>query len=77
MELAMSQAANSTITIPLRLPSGEATALAHLLKRIDYDTCVRFASLFDHYDGRAECDVMWSALGLLRAALAAVGFAPR
>jgi hypothetical protein len=39
--------------------------------------CVRLSSRFDHYDGRAECDVMWSALNLLPTALAEAGFAPR
>ena len=70
-------AAQEAITIPLRLPSDEATALAQLTKRIGYDDCVRLSSRFDRYDGRAECDVMWSALNLLRTALAEAGFAPR
>ena len=65
------------ITIPLRLPSDEAMALAQLAKRVGYDDCARLSSRFDRYNGRAECDVMWSALNLLRAALAEVGFAPR
>ncbi len=64
-------------TIPLRLPSDEAMALAQLAKRVGYDDCVRLSSQFERYNGRAECDVMWSALNLLRAALAEVGFAPR
>jgi hypothetical protein len=68
---------SKTITIPLRLPSSEAMALAQLVKRVSYDDCVRLSSSFDRYNGRAECDVMWSALNLLRAALAEVGFAPR
>jgi len=69
---------SEAITIPLRLPSDEAMALSQLCKRIDYETCVRFASIFNCYSGgRAECDVMWSALHMLRAALAEVGFAPR
>jgi len=52
-------------------------ALAQLAKRVGYDDCVRLSSQFERYNGRAECDVMWSALNLLRAALAEVGFAPR
>jgi hypothetical protein len=32
---------------------------------------------FDKYHGRDECDVAWSAVNMLRAALAEVGFAPR
>jgi len=64
-------------TIPLRLPSDEAMALAHLAKRLGYDDCIRLSSRFEGYNGRAECDVMWSALNLLRTALAEVGFAVR
>jgi hypothetical protein len=66
-----------TTTIPLRLPSDEATALAQLVKRTGYDDCVRLSSRFDRYNGRAECDVMWSAVNLLRTALAEAGFSPR
>jgi hypothetical protein len=65
------------ITIPLRLPSNEALALAQLVKRTGYDDCVRLSSRFDRYDGRAECDVMWSALNILQRQLAEAGFAPR
>ena len=67
----------TTIPIPLSLPSDEATALSQLAKRVGYDDCVRLSSRFDRNDGRAECDVMWSAVNLLRGALAEVGFAPR
>ena len=70
-------ATQEAITIPLRLPSDEAMALAQLAKRVGYDDCVRLSSRFDRYSGRAECDVMWSAVNLLRAALAEAGFAPR
>ena len=68
---------SEAITIPLRLPSHEATALSQLCKRVGYDDCVRFSSRFDRYNGRAECDVMWSAVHLLQTALAEAGFAPR
>jgi hypothetical protein len=65
------------IAIPLRLPEDEALALAQLCKRVDYDTCVRFTSRFDKYHGRDEGDVAWSAVNMLRSALAEAGFAPR
>jgi hypothetical protein len=70
-------ATREAITIPLCLPSDEAMAFAQLAKRIGYDDSVRLSSRFDRYNGRAECDVMWSALNLLRTALAEIGFAPR
>jgi hypothetical protein len=67
----------TTIPIPLSLPRDEATALSELAKRVGYDDCVRLSSRFVFYTGRSECDVMWSALHILRAALAEAGFAPR
>ena len=73
----MSQADNETITIPLRLPSDEATALSQLIKRIDYDTVGRLTSRFDHYHGRTEQDTAWSAVHMLQSALAEAGFNPR
>jgi hypothetical protein len=63
--------------IVLELPNDQAMALAQFVKRVDYDTCVRFASIITTYDGRAECDTMWSALCMLQRALAEAGFAPR
>ena len=65
------------ITIPLILPFDEAAALAQFVKRVDYDTCVRFASEFVFYSGRTEGDVMWSAVCLVQRELADAGFAPR
>jgi hypothetical protein len=65
------------VTIPLCLPENEAAALAQMTKRTGYDDCVRLSNRFERYNGRAECDVMWSAVGLLREALAEAGFSPR
>jgi hypothetical protein len=65
------------VTIPLCLPENEARALAQMIKRTGYDDCVRLSNRWERYNGRAECDVMWSAVGLLRDALAEAGFAPR
>jgi hypothetical protein len=65
------------ITIPLRLARGEAMALARLCQCIHVETCVDFASAFAAYGGRAEGDVIWSAVTSLRTALAKAGFAPR
>ena len=70
-------AAPEPITIPLRLPHGEAMALARLCQRFHFETCVDFASAFVAYDGRAECDVIWSAVNVLRTALADAGFSPQ
>jgi hypothetical protein len=51
-------------------------ALAQFCKRIHFETCVDHASAFVTYEGRAECDVIWSAVIRLRDALAEAGFAP-
>jgi len=65
------------ISIPLELPRDEAAALAQFVKRVDYETCVRFASPTTTYDGRSEGDVMWSAICMLQRQIAEAGFAPR
>jgi hypothetical protein len=52
-------------------------ALAQLVKRIDYDTCNRFASVCYIYGARSEADVMWAAICLFQRELARAGFAPR
>jgi hypothetical protein len=62
----MAMADQDAITIPLALPRDEAAALAQFVKRVDYDTCAQFSSRFDHYSGRAEGDVIWSARHMLR-----------
>jgi hypothetical protein len=49
---------SDTITIPLILPFDEVQALAQLVKRIDYDTCARFAAVCWLYNGRSEGDVI-------------------
>src|SRR5258708_3144152 len=68
---------SDTITVPLIVPFDEAGALAQFVKRIDYDTCVRFASVFVFYSGRTEGDTMWSAVCLVQRQLAEAGFNPR
>jgi len=65
------------ITIPLEVPRDEAAALSQFVKRVDYETCVRFASVTTTYGGRSEGDVMWSAVCMLQRQLAEAGFAPR
>jgi hypothetical protein len=65
------------ITIPLELPRDEAAALAQLVKRIDYETCARFASTTTTYGLRSEGDTMWSAVCMLQRQLGEAGFAPR
>jgi hypothetical protein len=74
----MSQADPEAITIPLSLPSDEANAFAHLLKRMTYDDCVRHSNRVPRYpDGRPELEVMWSAVQLVEQQFAEAGFAPR
>ena len=66
------------ITIPLDLPPDEADAFAHLLKRTTYGDCARCSNRVRKYpDGRAELDVMWSAVKLIENQFAEAGFAPR
>jgi hypothetical protein len=65
------------ITIPFELPHDEAAALAQFVKRVDYNTCTRFVNSTVTYNGRAEGDVMWSAICMLQRQLAEAGFAPR
>jgi len=55
----------------------KASALGQLVKRIDYETCARFASVCWTYGNRAESDDMWSAICLLQRQLAEAGFAAR
>ena len=64
-------------TIPLELPPDEARALAQLVKRIDYGTCARFASITTKYGTRSEGDVMWSAVCMVQRQLGEAGFDPR
>src|SRR5467141_3952358 len=70
-------AALEAITIPFELPRDEAAALSQFVKRVDYETCVRFASKFVFYNGRAEADTMWTAVRMVQGQLAEAGFAPR
>ena len=65
--------------VALHMPDDEANALAQFVKRVDYDTCNRFASPTTKYgmQSRAEGDVMWSAICMLQRQLAEAGFAPR
>jgi hypothetical protein len=59
------------------LPPDEAAALAQFVKRVDYDTCVRFASKFVFYSGRTGADTMWSAVRIIQNQLSEAGFSPR
>ena len=65
------------IAIILRMPDAEWTALAQLVKRIDYDTCTRFSAACTTYDGRSEADVMWCAIHMVARQVADAGYAPR
>lgn len=61
--------------IPLELPLDEAEAFGQFVRRIDYDTCARFARIIARYGKRSECDVMWSAVRMLQHQLAEAGVA--
>jgi hypothetical protein len=63
--------------VSIDMPADELSALAQFVKRVDYNTCVRFASVLATYNGRHEVDVMWSAVCLLQRQLADAGFAPQ
>jgi hypothetical protein len=60
-------------TIPLELPPDAAEAFSQFVRRVDYDTCARFARIIARYGKRAECDVMWSAVRMLQYQLAEAG----
>jgi hypothetical protein len=70
-------AIDDIITFQISMPEAELMALAQLVKRIDYDTCNRFASVCYIYGARSEADVMWAAICLFQRELARAGFAPR
>jgi hypothetical protein len=66
------------ITIPLDLPRDEADAFAHLIRRTTYDDCLRHSNRLRKYaDGRAELDVMWSAIKRVENQFGEAGFVPR
>jgi hypothetical protein len=52
-------------------------ALAHFVKRVDFETVVRFASVTVVSDGKSEADLIWLALIKLRSALAEAHVGPR
>jgi hypothetical protein len=68
---------SETTRISLALPSLEAAALAHFIKRVDFEMVARLSSLSVVFDGKSEADMIWYALIELRRALAEAGAAPR
>jgi hypothetical protein len=66
-----------TIKISLALPSLQALALAHFVKRVDFETVARLSSVNVVTDGKSEADLIWFALIDLRNALAEASAAPR
>ncbi len=66
-----------TREITFRMGEAEWTAFAQLIKRIDYETCHRFAAVSVTYNGRCEGDVIWCAIYQIGRQLAAAGYAPR
>jgi hypothetical protein len=72
--LKISMSIAKTTAIPLALPTLQALALAHFVKRIDFDTVARFAAVSVVCDdGKSEADLTWLALIALRNALAEAG----
>jgi hypothetical protein len=67
---------SETTTISLTLPALQAAALAHFIKRVDFDTVARRASVSVVSDGKSEADLIWLALTQLRGALLEAGAAP-
>jgi hypothetical protein len=69
---------SNTTVIRLALPSLQALALAHFVKRVDFNTVARLASVaISCDDGKAEADLVWLALIELRRAMAEAGAARR
>jgi len=68
---------NDEIPLTLYMPPDLLLAMALLLKRLDYNTCVKLAGPVGRFGNRCEADVMWSAVCELRRQLAEAGFAPR
>jgi hypothetical protein len=69
---------SETTKIPLALPSLHAKALAHFVKRVDFEMVAGLASIaVVSDDGKSEADLIWLALIELRNALAEAGVAPR
>jgi hypothetical protein len=68
---------SKTTEIPLALPSLQAMALAHFVKRVDFEMVARFASVTVISDGKSEADLIWLALIALRNALAQAQVGPR
>jgi hypothetical protein len=68
---------SETTRISLALPSLQAAALAHFIKRVDFETVARLASVSVVSDGKSEADLIWLALTELRGALTEAGAAAR
>ncbi len=69
--------AAKTTAIPLALPPLQALALAQFVKRVDFETVMRFASVtVACNDGKSEADLVWLALVALRGALAEADIKP-
>jgi hypothetical protein len=65
------------VDIALRPPDEETLALAQFVKRVDFETCSRFASLTLTYGGRSEVETIWCAVNSFQRQLAEAGLAPR
>jgi hypothetical protein len=68
---------SETTRIALALPPIEAAALAHFVKRVDFEMVASLSSVSVVSDGKSEADLIWLALIALRSALAVVDVGPR
>jgi len=68
---------SETTRIALALPSLEAAALTHFVKRVDFEMVARLSSVSVVSDGKSEADMIWYALIELRRALAEANAAPQ
>jgi hypothetical protein len=68
---------SETKKIALALPSLEAAALAHFIKRVDFEMVAGLSSVSVVSDGKSEADMVWYALIELRRALAEANVVPQ
>jgi hypothetical protein len=67
---------SETTEISLALPSLQAMALAHFVKRVDFEMVARLSSVTVVSDDMSEADMIWFALVALRSALTEAAAAP-
>jgi hypothetical protein len=68
---------SDTTEITFALPSLQAMALAHFVKRMDFETVAGRSSVTVVAGGKSEADLIWLALAELRRALIEADAAPQ